>query len=447
MSKLQGIESILPKSLDYKQMKKSMVRGTRKTMKLLPDSAPEYWAYDNNNKITFSIPANGGFLDMENTVICFEAQAYNGGATTLLRFNNHIESIINKVEWKTGNGSDSVELLQNYNLNAVSDYKYETNDNYNPVARLQQGIGTTAERIAMAQVKQGYSINLMGSGLMHSTMQYLPLSLLAQDGYSRSLVLELTIENPEYCMSRTNNTQAKGYRVYNAFMMLELVDCPEYEKELTRKVKSGELVFGIPYISQQSWTNIIESGRRGEITFQTNIYNNIVQGFRTVFKKSDDNNTTDEYTDLYRKPFSITNYQLTIGNRFFPQQPLIITAYNNATWVNELLKYYNKTKNLLYGIRREVAETNIPTTNPATNNLSLDNNFVLCTTFKTFYDSEKYLTDNHEYFLDGIDTTQTNQIVLKFNLDTAPSVAFNLFHFIDYVGVLAISKDGVQILK
>ena len=72
MSKLQGIESILPKSLDYKQMKKSMVRGTRKTMKLLPDSAPEYWAYDNNNKITFSIPEKYASQVKKNTTIAFK---------------------------------------------------------------------------------------------------------------------------------------------------------------------------------------------------------------------------------------------------------------------------------------------------------------------------------------------------------------------------------------
>jgi len=437
MSKIQGIESVLPKSLDYKQIKKSMIKGKRRTVQLLPDSSPEYWSYNNNNKITFSLPASGGFLDMENTTICFEARGYLGtGSTpsTNLYFNNHIESIINKVEWKTGNGVESVELLQNYNLNAISKYKFETNDNYDPVAIIQQGVGSVLQRTTNTSEVHGYSVNLMGSGIMHSTMQYLPLSLLAQDGYSRSLILELTLENPDYCMARPNTIETKGYRVYNMFMQMELIECPEYEKELKEKVKNGSMVFGIPYMSQLSFTNNIPVNRTGQITFQTNVYNNIVQGFRTLFKASSTNTTLEEYTDLYTKPTGINNYQLMVGDGLYPVKPLIITDTNNANWFNELLKYYNKCKNQLKGVKTEVVN-------------ALNTHFVLSTTFKTFYDSEQYLIDNHEYFLDGIDTTQINQIVMRFDIETANNVAYNLYHFIDYVGVLAISKDGIQILK
>ena len=445
MSKfVSGIESVLPKSLDYKQMKKSIQRGTRKTVKLFPSSSVSSWSYNGNRVIKFDLPAQGGFLDLKNTVLCFEAFRGSGTTANQIAFNNNIESIINKLEIKTGDGIGSVEVLTDYNLNTVSNSFYKNSHNYQTsIGYYQQGLSTdwAIRNTWCDQIvpnPKGYCINLSGSGVMNSTLQYLPLSLLSMGGYSRSLVIEITLENPTNCMvTQTNNANVKNYEVQNAFMQLELIDCPDFEKELTKKVMSGNMVIGIPYVSQDHWVNTLTANRQGEITFQMNSYNELAQGFRTIFKRGGQGTQID-FTNEYIRPTGIQYYQINVGNKFYPTQKVDINGNNsNAIQLNELLKYYNKVKKTDTGFSEEHSNSTG----------SLDDSYIIATTFKTWYDSEQWMIDQHEYFLDGIDCSQNNQIVFRMSKTGTDNNTYNLYQYLDYVGALTISKEGVSILK
>lgn len=445
---VNGIESVLPKSLNYKELKKSILKGTRKTVRLFPSTNVNSFSPNGNRVIEFQIPANGGFLDMKNTTICFEAFADNGGGDTdHLAFNNFIECIINKVQWFTGDGANSVELITDYNVLATSDmyYKY-SNNYYNTIGRAQQGINSdTATRVQWANAilpnPQGYCINLISSGVMNCVLQYLPLSLLAQDGYNRSLTLQLTLEVPERCMiDSTSGTQVRGYQVQNVFMQMELIDCPKYEKELKDKIMKGESI-GIPFSTVEHFTSFITQNRQGEMTFPVLSYHGITQGFRNIFIVSPASTGT-EYTSTYIKPAGMQYYQLNVGNKFYPIQLVNIGPNSNSVQINELLKYFNKLKDYDNGLS--------VTQNPVNDNQNIEGNkYMIAETFKTWYDCENWMLNQNEYFLDGIDTDQSNQIVLKMSKynQNGDSNVYNLFMYVDYVGALVIDKNGVSILK
>ena len=77
----------------------------------------------------------------------------------------------------------------------------------------------------------------------------------------------------------------------------------------------------------------------------------------------------------------------------------------------------------------------------------LSDSYVIGTTFKTWYDNESYMREQLEYFLDGMDTTTTNQIVFRFGKTASDSTPLNLYQFLDYVGALVIDNKGVSIVK
>jgi hypothetical protein len=614
MSKLvSGIENILPSSLNYKQMKKSLLKGDRKTVKLFPATNTSTYGYNQNRVIRFNLPA-GNFLDLKNTRVLFEAYA-TGDDASYIAFNNHIESVINKVQIFTGDGQSSVELLQDYNINAVGNFMYETTLNYgNTIANVQEGWSNDIfVRNQWAQQggsldplnPHGYAVRLMGSGLFKSTLQYLPLKALANNGgYDRSLVVEITLEDPNRCMVNVfgTGTIVKNYELKNVFMQMELIDCPEYEKELTNKINGGQVV-GIPYTSNERWTNTLEAGRSGDITFQMNSYYQLAQGFKTIVKDATSFGTnTIDFTNQFYRPLGIKYYQIQVGNKVFPTQLADINGLNsNAVQYNELMKYFNKSKDVKDGVLNSYEEQSInnayftltntstpftyavqpavPVTNKpnlagnlvkgftkvtnqnikpiykgmyritlqmrltelssaganstdvqfnikiinsdtnaqlgdmihtsslvpimtvgtafytnftldeivyldgtypisvlvtlstitlgagATYTLTIDectftaelidngdndfisNSYMIGCTFKTWYDNEEYMRDQLEYFLDGMDTTQTNQIVFKMGKGEADPTALNLYHYLDYVGALVVDNKGISILK
>jgi len=357
MSKtVQGIESILPSSLNYKQMKKSLLKGDRKTVKLFPATNTNQFSYNGNRVIQFNLPS-GNFLDLKNTRLCFEAY---GVGNTNLAFNNHIESIFNKVEIFTGDSQSSVELLQDYNVNAISNYMYDTTLNYgNTIANTQEGWSFDLNlRNQWCQQStpnaHGYAVRLMGSGVFNCTLQYLPLKALANNGgFDRSLVIQLTLEAPQNCMIDVTNTYPAifDYVVQNLFLQMELIDCPSYEMELTKKIQDG-MVLGIPYCSHDHWVNTLQAGQQGDLTFQMNSYYQMTTGFKTLFKNSNAPTTTNvDYTNTYYRPLGLSYYQVQVGNKVFPTQRADIFGVNsNAIQYNELLKYFNKGKDVMNGV-------------------------------------------------------------------------------------------------
>lgn len=609
---VQGIESILPASLNYKQMKKSLIKGDRKTVKLFPATNTNTFAYNGNRVIQFNLPS-GNFLDVKNTRLCFEANA-TGTNAAKLAFNNHIESVFNKVEVLTGDSQSSVELLQDYNINAISDFMYNTTLNYGAsIANVQEGFSNDiALRKQWASQTKGYAVRLMGSGVFNCALQYLPLKALANNGgMDRSLVLLLTLENPQNCMINTEiNTETdKDYVIKNMFLQLELIDCPSYEAELSNKIAGG-MVIGIPYKSSEHWVNTLQQGQTGDITFQMNSYFQLAEGFKTIFKNGNPTGANNiDFTNTFYKPNGMKYYQVQVGNKWFPTQLADISDNSNAVQMNETLKYYNKGKDVMDGILNSssldssssvsylslrfpsvLAPSNVVFTYPAgaipttatqlsmgiSNNqgwslanlnknfrpskkgyyrLSLDvksvetntganastnlqfsttlinsntltslgnlthssilnaslaggdidqenftledivyldgsfdvqlnvayvsgivgagntftlaftectltaelvdnlsenwisNSYVIAQTFKTWYDNESYMRDQLEYFLDGMDTTTTNQIVFRFAKSNPDQTPLNLYQYLNYVGSLVITNKGVSIVK
>lgn len=340
--KIQGINDYLVDSMNYKEMRKSLWGAVRRTIKLIPDNQVQSFSYGSNRILKYSFPATG-FLDLQNTPMIFTAKNTGDEGNS---FNNVIECVINRVEVFTGDGITQMELLQNYNINSISKYKFETSQDYgDTIGATQQGYADLGTRQTWAQEGRQYSINMTGSGMLSNQMKYLPLGLMARcGGYSRAMVVEITLEMPEQCMTTDGVGTIRNYEITNPYFQLELLDMPAYEQKLyDQLVAGGNLT--IPFVTSDLWTNTIQTGAMGESTFPMAEYKDYLQGIKTIFKKPNSDPTID-YTYTYTKPNGFNNYQYIIKDVVYPTLPLQMSQFENAAQFNEVLKYFNKTKTL-----------------------------------------------------------------------------------------------------
>jgi len=341
MSKISGIEQILVDSLDYKSVKKSLLKGKRRTVKLVPATNNVFQGNSGQN-IHFDLPANC-FLDTSNTKLIYTLV----GSTTdvdkdNLAFNEHIECVLNRVKWCLGDGTSQIEDLHQYNINSASLFKYKVSQDYaNTISAIQEGFSPDLTvRNSWCINGRSYAVNLLASGVMNSNIKYLPLGLLSKGGgWNRSLTLDLYLESPQHCM--INSTSNKSYIMSDVYLQLELIECPEYENNLLNKVKSGQMVVGIPYESANISNNQILAGQQGEVTFSIpNNYNQFLTGIRSIFLADSDNDI--DYTYTFKKPIGMQGYNYLIKGEYYPTQQVTIDTNIDASQMNELLKYFNK---------------------------------------------------------------------------------------------------------
>lgn len=78
---------------------------------------------------------------------------------------------------------------------------------------------------------------------------------------------------------------------------------------------------------------------------------------------------------------------------------------------------------------------------------TLDSNFLIANTFKTWFDNEDNLTMNGEFLLDGLNTINNNQLTLFLELASGNSQSLGLNVFTDFIRVLTIDNKTVQIIE
>ena len=507
--KISGIEAILPNSIDYKMIKKSMVRGTRRTVRLNPANEVDNFNYNSNRIIKFNIPCNG-FLDLQNTTFNFIAQGSSslsnqtisftgstatnvltvtavasgvlyvgmtvsgsglplgltisafgtgsGGAGTytlnavagtfgsramtgnaaLINFNNFIESTINRLEIFAGDGNTQIESLHQYNLNACSKAKYMLSDNYVAnIGHVMQGyftgINGRVNLQAQGQVKQGYGVNFLASGIFQNDVKYLPLALMSGlAGYSRSMIIEITLENPYLCMQSTAPADQLSYNFSEAYMNLELIEMPDLEMKLMNDVKNG-MIMAIPYQTADLWTN--QANTFGENVYSWAEYKEYLQSIRTIFvpQKSD---STTSFTYDWTRP-DISNYQYKIKDVWYPTLPVQMTLGagqdSNATQYVEVLKVFDMVKKYQHGNQVDLIT-------------SASTDFMIAQTLQTFYNDKQFMCNSGEYWLDGVDTSDASQVVFRMYLNSAPT-NLSIYTFFDFVGALVFDPFKMNVIK
>ena len=517
--KISGIQEILPQCIDYKQIKKSLIKGTRRTVRLNPANEVNNFSYANNRIIRFNVPCNG-FLDLQNTIFNFIAQgssAYSndgnlviftascdntgvltvtnvqsgtlyidmpvtgtglsagtrilsfisgtGGVGTyqttntnvvgsinmtgppaLIAFNNFIECVINRLEIFAGDGNTQIESLHNYNLNATEKVKYMVSNNYSDsIGRIQQGLyinetingGGNGVRDALRSQclkSQGYGVNFISSGIFQNDIKYLPLALMSGlSGYSRSMVIEITLEQPYLCMNSSVSSDILNYNLSQAYLNLELIEMPELEMKLMNDVKNG-MIMAIPYQTADLWTNQVNS--QGEYVISFAEYKEYLQSIRTVFLPQKLNATTS-YTHDWIRP-DINNYQYKIKDTWYPTLPVQMALANdvnqNATQYVELLKVFGMTKDYKNG-------------NITDNQSAVTTDFMIAQTLQTFYNDKSYMMNSGEYWLDGVDTSDSQQVVFRMYLNNAPATTLSIYTFFDFVGALVFDKFKMNVIK
>ena len=438
MPKITGIKDMLVSSMDYKDIKKSLWGATRRTIKTQPDNQVSVFSYTNNRIIKFSLPATG-FLDVSNSPFCFEAQ-YTGTGTTPA-FNMGISSVINRLEVFTGDGVTQLELIQNYNLADISDWKFMTDLGYaDSISDIQAGYMSLAHRQAVATNVQGYAINLNSSGIFGVPMvgKYLPLGLLSRiGGFSRAAVIELTLEQPDYCTT-SGGAGSNNYQVTNPFLQLEILDMPEFENSLYDRIKNGENL-AIPYITYDLITSHLGVNQQSEITFPMAEYREYMQGIKTIFKNNSAGLSGFDWTYNYQLPTSLQNYQYQIRDTMYPTLPLTITPTNYAAQFNEILKYYNKTKNLSRSV--------VPNSDSYPPVATSQTDFMICQNLKTFFDAENYVNNVGEFFLDGIDTQSASQVTFRMQTNAQQTQQLTLYHYFKFIGCMVMTAGGLTILR
>jgi len=336
-------------SYDYMDMKKSLRKGTRRTLQLRPVSGDNNFAYGNNQVIMFDIPyLEGAFLDLKNTSMLFTATAGTPGTpgSTNTAFNNFIESVINRFQLFLADGTNEIETINYYNLKANALLKYKISDDYfNTIAHQQWGVADQATRLQWASSATGrdYAVNLIGSGFFSSPMVYIPLNLMAKaNNYSRSMRLEITLEMPNICMFATVSTAIRNYFLSNVTLQMDYIQMNEYGAELKKKINSGSMNLTIPFCTSHTWPSTILAGQTGrqQISFQE--YKQYMSGIMTVFTSTAD--YTQEYTNQFVFP-NLTAYQYQINNEYYPLKEIALRANNGVSpSYNELIKYFNKVK-------------------------------------------------------------------------------------------------------
>ena len=516
MPKISGIEQILPNSIDYKMIKKSLVKGIRRTVRLNPANEVNNFSYANNRLIRFNVPCNG-FLDLENTTFQFIANGTNSNAvftasidntgtmtvtaiasgtillhstisgngvvagttitalgsgtggigtytvsnttvvgsvqmnsTSLYRFNNFIECVINRLEIFAGDGNTQIESIHNYNLNAAEKVKYMVGHDYaDSIGRANQGLfyidnpnpasagsfnaSYPYQLTNQVNISQGYSVNLIGSGIFSNDIKYLPLALMSGlAGYSRSMVIEITLEQPFYCMNTVLgsgvNDPNLNYYLTQCYMNLELIEMPELEQKLMNDVKNG-MVLAIPYQTCDLWTNQLNN-QQGEYVISFAEYKEYLQSIRTVFLPPKPDTTTD-YTFSWSYP-PINNYQFKIKDTWYPTLPVQMAPNANATQLIEVLKVFDKTKKYQQGILPDQVGSD-----------TLD--FMIAQTLQTFYNDKCYMINAGEYFLDGVDTSDSQQVVFRMYLNSAATSM--IYTYFDFIGALVFDANKMNVIK
>ncbi len=334
---VSGLERILADSLDYKQIKKSIVRGNRRTVKLNPATNN---IFTQNQKIHFDFPSNH-FMDTENSKFIFTAISNDSSSES--GFNNFIECIINRLVFYLGNGSEVIEDIKQYNINATEKAKYKYSQDYtNTIGAIQQGIASDTNRIALAQTGTNYAVGLLASGIFNSNLKYLPLKAMSKGGdWNRSMSCDIYLEDASRCMFTGDNSVIPGYTITNCYFQLELVECPECEDKIDSDIRNGSLVLAIPFESSENWNNSIENGELGQVTFPVNFYREYFTGWRTVFIP-DIVGTLSQYTWTWTKPNDLGGYQYIVKNQYYPAQQVEMSNTEFAAQMNELLKYFGK---------------------------------------------------------------------------------------------------------
>lgn len=345
---LNGIENLLVDSLDYKTIKRSLLKGVRKTVKLVPASNN---VFQNRQKIHFDIPALG-FLDTMNSKLIFNVK--NSSNTTTIRFNNFIECIFNRVNFCLGDGSSVIEDIKQYNVKASGKYKYMVSQDYaDSIGMIQQGY-TLNDTVATSWAQSGkqYAVPLISSGVMNGNLKYIPLGIMAkQGGYSRSMTLDLWTEDPALCMTLTGSGGTnKSYTITDMYYQLEIIECPEFEEALLTKINANELVLTLPFTSCNTDSNQISANQQGQITQYIPSHDNeYLTGVNTVFLPP--YNPSVQYTYNFAKPADLQGYQYLLKDRWFPVQQLDMSTIevdpgvyevSAAAQMNELFKYFGK---------------------------------------------------------------------------------------------------------
>ena len=274
-------------------------------------------------------------------------------------FNPLIECVINKLSIFLGNGSDIVEQILNYNQYASGTYKYRTSLNYaDTIGNEIHGYSITSDRIAEANSPTGtnYAVPLIGSGLFGGlNLRYLPMGLLAGiNGYSRSLRIEITLEDPNVCMQNFSSVTSAGafigtrnYVLNDVYLNLEIIKAPQYELHLMNEVKNGKTIH-LPLVTCDQDVSFINNLRTGNVNFPMLKQRQWVQGVRTMFLGQ---NTDPQFpfTWEWSQPENILTYQYQIMNKWYPPEPVKLSSDNIGYQVTELLKYFNKLKEYYNG--------------------------------------------------------------------------------------------------
>ena len=363
------------------------------------------------------------------------------GNSAQIAFNNHISCVVNRLEIFAGDGNTQIESLHNYNTNAASKVKYTYSDNYTTsIANVMEGYFTDAtslaERQLLCQQLQGYALNFIASGIFQNDIKFLPLALMSGlAGYSRSMVLEITLENPFLCMTSTALGDVLNYSLSQAYMNLELVEMPELEMKLMNDVKNG-MVLAIPYQTTDLWTNQVNQS--GEFVVSWAEYKEYLQSIRTLFKPPKLNNSTDFTYDWVRP--DVNNYQYKIKDTWYPTLPIQMTFQigqnSNATQYTELMKVFNMMKDYQSG-------------NQVTSETNTNTDFMIAQTLQTFYNDKSFMTHAGEYWLDGVDTSDASQVVFRMYLNSAPpdSSTYTMYSFFDFIGALVFDPAKMNVIK
>ena len=360
-----------------------------KAVKITPRIPPKNGAaFSPGQVIRLEFPAQG-YVNPLNTTLEFDVTLYGhtSAVTQILRFQNNIQSIFNRVRLLYG--ATPLEDMINYNVivrsltewtatsqhmtmdqtsvsEGIGGVTLATDSSSSPyfgVANTRNkyihgistaGVGSTnfTAGAGFSVVPQGSDVpsGITGNGSLGITRRYqvnFALGLFTQDKLiptkfmASQLAIEITLEQANACIyvnpsSTTTVTGSPTYGVGNVNLIPEILEFDaSYDSMFLAGLRDG----GVP-IKFSSWhTFIFSSGSASNINLLVQERSRSVKALFAVQRRQQPTFYTDAHATLFDTSSTgastLQNYQFRIGGRYFPASPVqcssnVGSAYSNG---------------------------------------------------------------------------------------------------------------------
>lgn len=442
---------VVPECINYSDKPETPFEGERRrrTVALYPTQSGGIQSSQSSRVIKFQL-GNESLLDPVGTYLSFKAQASKvGGAPgDTIQFVEYSECMIKRLTILTANGSRVVEDIRDYHVLAAMMRRkmapaYATSVGNQCLGMFEGAADPDAVAQARALQKCTYISELAGSGLLGGNVQnrkpYLPLRAISGPN-SNSLIIEIEFVSAEEACIITDGAGGPGtatpsYEISEIIIYQDLVDDLEAEQAIMQSVKAGTPL-ALHYdththYQQRLAQNIARS------TYSVSEFQQSIKDMHVSFRPSTAISNKDSDETEFANP-ELLSYQLQVGSKYYPSQPVKVGSFQNADQYYELAKANHVQRRYDDGFQKVVFDVSGSTD-------ADESEFMLGMNLRVYGDDCGSQPDSD--FFSGLNT-QTNPQPLQLNLDlTSHPISYIVDLYVLYDRFMVVGDNTVEIMS